>query len=269
MPVSQIVDAHCHASPVWFEPVEPLVLQMDLNGVGHAVLTQALGQYDNGYQEECLRRYPGRFASVVGADPADPQAPRKLVEAAAAGARGVRLRPDVRMAGDDPLALWRVAADHGLVISCAGPTAALLDGAFAGLLRAFPRMVFALEHLGGWTRPDCARGEEVREGIFALADHPNVVLKVPALGQLSPRDIRGALPASGCVLDQAPGAILRDVLARFGGDRMMWGSDYPPVSSREGYANALNWTRALFDGCPAGEVAAVFGGTAGRLFGLG
>ncbi|MCH7786517.1 MAG: amidohydrolase family protein [Chloroflexi bacterium] len=26
----------------------------------------------------------------------------------------------------------------------------------------------------------------------------------------------------------------------FGSRRMMWGSDYPPVSGREGYRNALN-----------------------------
>ena len=264
-----LVDAHCHASPVWFEPVEPLVLQMDLNGVRHAVLTQALGQFDNAYQEDCLRRYPGRFASVVGVDATDPAASRKLAEAAQGGAVGVRLRPEARSPGADPLAVWRVAADHGLVISCAGSPAALLDDAFASLVRSFPNMIFALEHLGGWTRGDCDRSDAVRAGIFALADFPNVILKVPALGQLSPRDMRGKLPASGCVLDKWPAMIVLDMLARFGADRMMWGSDYPPVSSREGYANALHWTRDIFSQCPSQVVDAVFGGTAARIFNLG
>ena len=54
------------------------------------MLTQALGQYDNGYQAECRRRYPGRFARVGGVAPVDPQAPRKLAEAAVAGDCGVR-----------------------------------------------------------------------------------------------------------------------------------------------------------------------------------
>lgn len=264
-----VIDAHCHASPVWFEPVEPLVLQMDINGVSHAVLTQALGQFDNGYQEECLKRYPGRFASVAGIDAADPGAPEQVARAAAAGAVGVRLRPEVRSAGADPLALWRTVADHGLSVSCAGAPAAVLSPDFTALLRAFPDTLFVMEHLGGWTRADCDRTAAVRDGIFALADHANVLLKVPALGQLSPRDMRGRLPASGCVLDPAPAAILFEVLARFGSGRMMWGSDYPPVSSREGYANALNWTRELFAGRSADDVSAIFGGTAARVFGLG
>lgn len=266
--MTQVIDAHCHASPVWFEPVEPLILQMDMNGVRQAVLTQALGQYDNAYQEDCLKRYPGRFASVVGVDPDSPEAPEALVRAARAGAVGVRLRPDIRSAADDPLRLWRVAADAGMVVSCAGSPASLLDGRFSDLLRTFPSMTFALEHLGGWTRGDCDRSEAVREGIMSLADFPNVVLKVPALGQLAPRDMRGRLPASGCVLDKGPAAILLDALRRFGGERMMWGSDYPPVSSREGYANALNWTREIFAECSRGVVDDVFGATAKRVFSL-
>ena len=77
-----LIDAHCHASPLWFEPVEPLVFQMDQNGVAKGVLTQVLGQFDNRYQEECLARFPGRFASVgaVNADHApagDPSGVRR------------------------------------------------------------------------------------------------------------------------------------------------------------------------------------------------
>ncbi|OYU72199.1 MAG: amidohydrolase, partial [Alphaproteobacteria bacterium PA3] len=167
---------------MWFEPVEPLVLQMDLNGVARAVLTQALGQFDNSYQAECLTRYPGRFASVVGIDAGDPNAPGQIAIAAADGAVGVRLRPDARSSGDDPLALWRAVADHGLVVSCAGATAANLSPDFHSLLTAFPKTIFVLEHLGGWTRADCDRSPAAREGILELAVHDNVFLKVPALG---------------------------------------------------------------------------------------
>ena len=63
-----IVDSHCHASLAWFQPVESLVHEMDHNGVAHAILIQIRGQYDNSYQAECVRRFPGRFANVVGLD---------------------------------------------------------------------------------------------------------------------------------------------------------------------------------------------------------
>ncbi len=61
----RIVDSHCHVSPVWYEPVESLLHQMEQNGVEHAVLIQMRGQANNEYQFECVRRYPGRFAPVV------------------------------------------------------------------------------------------------------------------------------------------------------------------------------------------------------------
>ena len=63
-----VIDTHCHASDIWYEPVETLLFEMDRNGVDAAVLIQINGQTDNSYQEECLRRYPGRFASVVSVD---------------------------------------------------------------------------------------------------------------------------------------------------------------------------------------------------------
>ena len=47
---------------------------------------------------------------------------------------------------------------------------------------------------------------------------------------------------------------------------VMWGSDYPVVSSREGYANALNWTRAALSSRPAAEIDAMFGGNARAIF---
>jgi L-fuconolactonase len=46
----------------------------------------------------------------------------------------------------------------------------------------------------------------------------------------------------------------------------MWGSDFPLVSSREGYGNALHWTRDLFGACASEAVEAIFGGNAKRIF---
>lgn len=261
-----IVDAHCHASDVWFEPVEPLLFQMDQNGVGVGILTQVLGQFDNSYQQGCLQRFPGRFVSVVAINPGEPGAAGRIREAAAAGAKGVRLRPDARSPGDDPLAAWRAAAEAGLAISCGGPSAQILSPEFAAMLEQLPGLVVVLEHLGGWSRPDCDQTDATREGIKALAKWPNLQLKVPALGQLAKRD--PMLPSSGRTLSLEPGAIVLEMVDVFGAERLMWGSDFPPVASREGYRNALNWTRELFAGRPAGEAEAVFGGTARRVFAI-
>lgn len=261
-----VVDAHCHASPLWFEPVEPLVCQMDLNGVARGVLTQILGQFDNLYQQECVDRYPGRFASVGAVNVQEEDAPQRLREWAQRGIVGVRLRPEARSPGADPLAVWRAAVDCGLAISCGGTAANIVADEFRRLATELPQLVFVLEQLGGWTRPDCDREASTWRAILALADLPNVLVKIPSLGQIAPRQIGKPLIAGAPVLDASAGAILIEALDAFGAERLMWGSDFSVVGSREGYANALNWTRALFAERPEAEVDLIFGGNADRIF---
>lgn len=262
----QLIDAHCHASPLWFEPVEPLLFQMDRNGVAGGVLTQVLGQFDNRYQQDCVRRFRGRFASVGAVDVAVPDAPQQVRSWFLHGMVGLRLRPEARSPGADPLAVWRAAADCGLAISCGGTAANMLADAFEQLVTTFPSMIFVLEQLGGWTRPDCDGSSATWQGLMRLSRFPNVALKIPTLGQIAPRQIGKPLPHEEPVLDAAKGAILIEALDHFGAERLLWGSDFPVVASREGYANALNWTRALFDGRSSSEVDAIFGGNARRIF---
>ncbi len=255
-----LIDAHCHASPLWFEPVEPLIGQMDRHGVEKAVLTQVLGQFDNGYQQDCMARYPGRFASVGAVDGTAADAIDQVRYWASLGMAGLRLRPV------DPVAIWQASAELGLAISCGGPAGSIISDEFRALATTLPALTIVLEQLGGWTRPDCDRTPETWRALMALADFPNIMLKIPTLGQIAPRQIGKPLPADGPVLDAAAGAVLIEALNAFGAERLMWGSDYPVVSSREGYANALHWTRDLFAARTGKEVAAIFGGNAARIF---
>jgi L-fuconolactonase len=52
----------------------------------------------------------------------------------------------------------------------------------------------------------------------------------------------------------------------FGPERIMWGSDFPPVSHREGYGNALRFALDRFAAKSAEERKLIFGGVARRLF---
>ncbi len=260
------VDGHCHVSPVWYEPVETLRDQMARHHVDQAVLVQALGQYDNAYLEACVGAYPEQFVAVVAVDVAKPEAADDLSKLAERGATGVRLRPEARSPGADPLAVWRAAERAGLAVSCVGSSAKFATPEFESLARALPSLPIVLEHLGGTSRPDESEEERaLRRRVFELAALPNIYLKVPGLGELVPR--RPVLPASGLAVEARP-AVLMDALARFGAERLLWGSDFPVVSSREGYGNSLAWSASALAHLSAAEQAQIFGGTAQRVFRL-
>jgi L-fuconolactonase len=105
----------------------------------------------------------------------------------------------------------------------------------------------------------------IRGRVFALARHPNVYLKVHGLGEFCRRTTRmtGPLP-----FERAALSIWDMAYQAFGPQRIMWGSDYPPVSGREGYTNALSWTREQVSAKGDEAVTLIFGGVAAGLFGL-
>ncbi|MCH2202259.1 MAG: amidohydrolase [Fuerstiella sp.] len=253
-----IVDSHCHVSTCWYEPVEVLVDQMQQNGVDRAVLIQMLGQFDNDYQFECETRYPDRFASVVLVNSADPAAGDHLQDLASRGAKGVRLRPD------DPPKIWHKAADLGLIVSCIGTPQTFASPAFTGVLKSFPNLSVIIEHLGGMAAQADSSTEALHETVFELGRFPNAFIKIHGLGEFCRRKIpvEQSFP-----FDPSGLPLLHRACDAFAG-RVMWGSDFPPVSFREGYANALRLPMIELESRPETEYADIFGGVAARLFGL-
>lgn len=260
-----IVDAHCHTSDRWYEPVEVLVSQMDRIGIDTGVLTQYSGQFDNSYQAECVRRFPDRLVSVVVVDTASPDAPQKLNEWVEDGAVGLRLRALARSEGSDPLALWRRAAELGITVTSLGSEAEFLDPRFEEVLREFPELQITIEHLGTRGKTGLSYSTEDAGRVFALSRYQNANLKFHGLAEFSPRtpDRTAFEPF---VTPLRPH--LKMALEAFGADRLIWGSDFPPVSAREGYEAALKYPlRAFRDlGASETEIGKLFGGNAARLF---
>lgn len=230
------VDSHCHVSLGWYEPVETLLYHMDRYDVEWAVLTQMFGQYDNSYQVDCVRRHPDRLAHVVNIDPKRADAVAELERLAEQGARGLRLEATDRSPGDDPLALWHAAARLGMAISCNGRSADFASDDFAELVAALPELTIVIEHLGADHILPEVSSDPIRRQGFALSRFPNVLMKFHGLGEFCRRKFP---PALDFPFVQPVPTLLLDALTAFGPQRMMWGSDYPPVSGREGYANAL------------------------------
>ena len=124
--------------------------------------------------------------------------------------------------------------------------------------RSVTQLRFVLDHGG---KPPVAAGglEPWASAIRALAACPNVACKL-----------------SGLVTEAVPGAppdALRPVadviLSAFGADRVMYGSDWPVCLLASDYPGVIGLARALTAGLSEAERAAVFAGTAARVYRIG
>lgn len=121
--------------------------------------------------------------------------------------------------------------------------------------REVPGLRLVLDHAG---KPPIATGslDAWAAAIAEFAAQPNTVCKL-----------------SGLVTEAAPGTQSRAfvpvadiVLSVFGARRVMFGSDWPVCLLASDYAGVADLARSLVAGLPGSEQAAVFGGTAARVY---
>lgn len=230
----RVVDTHVHAGLTKYEPVESLLDQMFRHHVDHAVLVQHAGEFDNRYLIECALRFPGRFAIACLVDAQAPDADDQLsawVEQSAA-VQGTRLYLAHLFAGAPGAeALWQRADELGLVVTVAGSLRELASAEMAHVAERFTRARLHIEHLG---HPDAQEPEPYAtyRQVLSLARFPNVWLKASGFYGFT-------TSAWSPYMDTLRFVTL--ALESFGARRMMWGSDFPPVSFREGYHNTLRF----------------------------
>lgn len=232
-----IVDTHCHCSPYWFEPIELLLFQMNANHVDKATLVQLDGMRDNRYLFECCRRFAGRFSPIVIIDINDPKAPETLKKLVKEGAEGIRLRANMRSTGKDPLIVWKTCNELKLPVSAAGREKEFGAPEFARLIQEMPNIPFVIEHLGH-PEVDQPPPYEGFKKVLALAKLPNTYIKVGGLNEICKRP--NPFPPEPFYKTHGIPPFVKMVYDAFGPKRMMWGSNYPPVSQQEGYANSLH-----------------------------
>jgi L-fuconolactonase len=191
------------------------------------------------------------FDATDGVARIDALASRKLL---------VGLRPMVQdIADDDWLShparapLLAAMAKAGLVFD-----ALVLPRHLPKLLQVIdrhPDLTFVLDHCG---KPRLKTGEieSWRADIALLAERENIVCKLSGLVTEAARDWQ--------IADLRPAA--DHVCACFGPQRMMWGSDWPVVNLAGGYAQWLAAAETLLADLSPDETAAVFGGTAARVY---
>jgi len=250
------------ANGAWWESfdagVEPFAEAVQRSAVDGVVLVQAAGAYsdDNRYLLDALD-CAGPFVGAVIVDPYSGPDPVGRLRALARDerVRGVRLfhlpRPATPwLGGDDGVALVRTAAECGLSVAvcCRAEDAADLDR----LAAQCPEVPLVLDHVGF---PDLA-GEPGPSGWpWSLADRGNVVVKfTPTMVEVG-----------GRVWADAP-TVLAETVARFGPDRVVWGSDWPQHRQAPTYGAQIEQIVGCLDTLPDGAAAAVRGANAARLW---
>jgi predicted TIM-barrel fold metal-dependent hydrolase len=242
---------------------DEMVAAMDAVGVDGALLVSpwTMYRYDPSYAVEVGAAHPGRFGLITPLDPRRTDVGDVIAEwKATPGAVGVRLML-WRDAGDgtDDEALDRVAAAAGrhslpLCVLCWGRLP-VLDA----LARRNPDTQFVLDHLGlaqPFEPPPPPEPFADLPAVIALAERPNVALKVTGAATLSHRPF----PFDDL---WAPLGRLFDA---FGMDRCMWGTDWTRATALVSYADAVEAFRTT-DRLSAGDRDALMGGTLSRIFG--
>jgi L-fuconolactonase len=269
------VDAHYHASPKWWEPVEVFLFHMDRCGVDKGVLVGFGGEFDNSYLVECTQRFPARLAAIALTDPAAERPDRDMEHWHAQGVAGFRLPLPAPATLHEPLTAWRKAEALGSVVSVTGTTTQFASPAFARAVRSVPGLPVIIEHMavvnhlvtaghGGDNQVPQPPYEEYRQ-VMSLGRYPNVYIKVTGFSEYMPRPSRFGKATFD--LTQAPPFIDMCVEA-FGADHMMVGTD-PSSSCREGYGRVWADLQEYLTRFSSAEQAAILGETADRIIPFG
>ncbi|GAB2588828.1 amidohydrolase family protein [Streptomyces capparidis] len=235
-------------------------------GVGATVLVQTVTVPEETPEFLALAAEHPLVAGVVGwTDLTAPGVGRELerLRSLPGGERLVGVRHQVQSEPDpdwlvrpDVLRGLREVARAGLVYDLVVLPHQLPAAARAAA--AVPGLTFVLDHLG---KPPILEGavHPWSQRVRALAALPNTVCKLSGMvteadwGNWTPDDLR---PFSDTVLEA------------FGPGRVMFGSDWPVCLVAADYARVLHTARDLTCGLSPGERAAVFHGTATRVYGL-
>lgn len=240
--------------------VEALIAAMDAAGVAKAAVVHSSTTYgfDNRYVVDGCRQHPGRLLAVGSVDMLADDVCDTIRNWAGQGLGGLRIFTGGSTKDFDPRELddprsfkaWELLAELGLPMCIQTGPVGLPQVRM--LAERFPTVNIILDHLA---RPDVLDGPPYAKaaGLFALADRPNVYLK------LAPRifgDVKKGQASAETFFPR--------LVSAFGAQRMVWGSNFPtsPGSMSEILAEAQAGLACLSEE----DRAWVFGRTAARLY---
>ncbi len=240
--------------------VRPLAAAAD---IGATVLVQAAPSVaETRFLLEVARDSAGFVRGVVGwVDLAAPDAVARL-EALAADPLLKGIRP---MLHDLPDPQWILRADVALALQALPRLGLSFDAlvkprelpALRALLERQPELSLIVDH--GAKPPIAAGGwQPWADDIAAIARHAGVHCKLSGL----------ATEAAQGWHDNDLARYFDHLLASFGAERLVWGSDWPVVELAGGYGRWVTATSTLLQGVSTADRTAIRGGNARRFYRL-
>ncbi len=197
-------------------------------------------------------------------DEHDPHADRALQSWNSAGMQGIRLFAPGHPGIPDQSHLWYQASKLGMPISTPSTGEVVGGNAARQVIEAVADTPVILEHFGLLRVPE-EQWEYSFQSFLTLSDNANVYVKLHGFGEFNQRPFPAQNPPFD--LSSVPNYIDRAAMA-FGCERLMIATDYPPSSSREGYANVLNLIKSYLSSWSTAQQDAILGGTASQIFGF-
>lgn len=239
--------------------------ELDACGIERTVLVQAAATVNETEYMLGLADATDRVAGVVGWIDFETPGDRATLERLAAHPKFKGVRPMIQDIPDDDWMLrddvqwgFQAVSDLGLTFDALGFPRHLAN--FLKILTRHPDMRVVLDH--------CMKPQ--------IRDHSDAAFAFWAEGMTRIAAETGAFcKLSGLVTEAGPDWTPDDlrpyaehVLAVFGPDRVMWGSDWPVCRLRAEYTRWHGVARDLTDGLGDAARARIFGGTAAAFYGL-
>jgi predicted TIM-barrel fold metal-dependent hydrolase len=251
-----------------------LLKKMEESGVDGSLIVQPSNhKFDHSYVTQAIQEYPDKLKGMLLHDPSlSPEdAVSQLEDLVLKGYVGVRFNPYLwPKNGEDGWTPMSTPGGAGLAVyrRCAELHIPVGVMCFQGLqlhyddilelLKASPKTTLVLDHFGFTaftTTPE--EGELAFQQLLKLAEYPQVHVKVSALFRLKDT------PPYNRVKKER----LEPLLAAFGADRLLFGTDFPFVLEQdpERYDGMVKLVSSWLE--KESDRSAVMGGTAEKLFG--
>lgn len=250
---------------------DKLLSLMDKSGVEKALIVQPIIYlYDHSYVKHVMDAHPTRFRGMLNANPtlAAPEAAGEVRRLYGQGFKSIRFNPYIWPQGekmDNPVgrAMYAEAGRLGMPVGFM-----LFKGLdlhireVTALMEAYPETTVVIDHWG-FFHQDGQDNEESWRLLLELARFPQVTVKVAAFFRVS---------SAQCPFSSLAGR-LEELLKAYGSNRLMWGSDFPYVTTMGGgYVEApravLQWHKeGLLPSFTPRDFENLFAGTFVRVFG--